>query len=49
MSQEIKITENEIQINGKTYVPKGTQLSPNYEGDVNGNGYGYGYGYGYGN
>ena len=30
----IKITDEEIEINGKIYVPKETQLSPNYTGDI---------------
>lgn len=34
MSDKIKITEDKIEINGKTYVPEGSQKSPNYKGDV---------------
>ena len=35
MSNEIKTTDQEIQINGKVYVPKDAQNnSPNYLGDI---------------
>lgn len=35
MTNKIKITEEEIEINGKTYVEKGSeQKSPNYTGEI---------------
>ncbi len=30
----IKITDEKIEINGKTYVPENAQKSPNYTGDI---------------
>lgn len=34
MNNKIKITDEEVEINGKTYVEKSTQVSPNYKGDI---------------
>lgn len=34
MNNKIQITEEKIEINGKTYVPENTQKSPNYLGDI---------------
>ena len=34
MSNNIKITDEKIEINGKTYVPETSQKSPNYTGDI---------------
>lgn len=34
MSDKIKITDERIEINGKLYVPEGSQKSPNYTGDI---------------
>jgi len=31
---KIKITDDEVTINGKTYVPKDSQSKPNYAGDI---------------
>ena len=34
MENKIEITENQVKINGKTYVPEGSQKSPNYSGSI---------------
>lgn len=34
MTDKIKITDDKIEINGKTYVPESSQKSPNYEGEI---------------
>lgn len=34
MNNKIKITDEEIEINGKVYVEKSSNISPNYTGDI---------------
>ena len=34
MSDKIKITDEKIEINGKTYIPENTNFSPNYMGEI---------------
>ena len=34
MSDKIKITDEVVEVNGKRYVPEGSQKSPNYTGDI---------------
>lgn len=34
MNDKIKITDEQIEINGKIYVPINSQKSPNYTGDI---------------